>query len=418
MIYSVDGNIVNIDGNIFERKTKQLTYQIKGSWFPQSYYNFGANTNVYNTGLVEIISTTPNSITVNYGDGTAVSKDFVLVGSTYKVGYNIINAGESWIIPQKAYSDGFMGIRNITFTFERPISLSTINFRFVQLRGSLPLEVNFFEKISSLTYGFCSYIETVPDKFPVNTKNYIIQSAFLNRLNVLNDSIFLSKLENLTISSSYNLSNTTTSNFFKINQLKNTLKIFQAEDCTIEELPQGIEECVLLSDLRLVANKFKSIPTQINSLVGLTRLYVGNTNLQLINNSIPYWNNLDKLIFLAFGFPDANLNDIPNSWKNLFSLVQIVDFTSFVSTNPRFNLFIENFYVLCTTNGIITQNGSPAPYQSRFRNISWGHSSLSFTGAKVAPSGYIQGFSNGTPINQGQKVFVLQNQYNHVITHA
>lgn len=63
-------------------------------------------------------------------------------------------------------------------------------------------------------------------------------------------------------------------------------------------------------------------------------------------------------------------------------------------------------------------NGAALPYRNRFRNIAWGDGTKALNGSKVAPTGYVQGISNGSPADQGQKAYVLQNQYNHTITHA
>lgn len=90
-----------------------------------------------------------------------------------------------------------------------------------------------------------------------------------------------------------------------------------------------------------------------------------------------------------------------------------------LTARDNFDEYVDNMYALVVQNGSITNNsGQFIEYPNRFRNISWGHGTLSFTGAKVAPAGYVQGVSNGTPANQGEKVYVLQNQYGHTITHG
>lgn len=422
MIYTIDGKFVTIDNKLFERKVKTLTYQVDGSWFPMSYQDTTNSGSQRADELLIFHSKTPNTITINYGDGNVVTKQFEYVSANiYKVAYSTVpaEATANWRIPRHTYTDGNSGARTITFEFEDAQSISYLSATWTRFLIALPRETIFFEGLTYLRYLRGGYVTSVPDAFPPNLDSYTISGTVTGLLLQIPDTVFSSKISVLNISAAYNLSDTISSNFFKINQLKATLREFSAEGTEMIRLTESIRECTNLTNLQVGNNKFTSIPAQVDSLPLLVRLYVGNVlGSSLTDTTIPTWYNLQNLSSLAFSFPDANLSDIPNAWKYLYSLNNFVTFNSFISSDAKFDEFIPYFYTLCTENGSIVAGGSAAPYPNRFRSISWGHSALSFTGAKVAPTGYVQGVSNGTLTTNGQRVYVLQNQYNHTIAHG
>lgn len=295
-----------------------------------------------------------------------------------------------------------------------------IGFRGVYLYNSLPEELNHFSRISQIIYQGCLYIDEVPNSIPTSLKHYDFRDTISNLSVKIEDEIFNSEIEVFRTSSSYNLSDNILSNFFKINQLKNTLRVLEFAYCNNYILPIELKECLLLRDLRMTGNKYDHIPDIISYLPNLRLCYLGSTET-LVNNSIPIMNG-EKLESLILWFTDdIDFSDIPTSFAGLLSLNLLPIFHNQMnSSNSRFNEFINHFYTLITNEANITQdpNAFGGEYPYRFRNISWGHGSLSFTGTKQAPTGYVQGVSNGTPANEGEKVYVLQNQYGHVIDHA
>jgi hypothetical protein len=419
MIYNGTAGILSQNGNALTQRIKSLTYQVQGSYFPQGYYNFGNDGNVINGNeRATFISSDPNSVTINYGDGTVVVKQFEQVSGDYVFGYDLGDETGSHIIPQHQFTDGFTGIRNITFEFEKPLSLNEIQFAFIQLRGSLPYEVSLFSNLKIIQYSFGSYVQTQPDTFPGNLQSLTLANIFQQKKTIIPDSVFESNITTLSAAGSYNLADNISSNFFKINQLKDSLSYLDFTGCEINQLPVEISECVELEDLRITGNNFSEIPTEIGSLVNLNRLYLGGGQLE--NNSLKDWNNLNKLENLWLPYPSIDLSGMPQNWSGLKSLSSFLFFKQFINSSERFDEFIEHFYSLCTTNAYLDVSSAPGSeqYPEQFRNISWGHGTLSFTGVKQAPVGYQQGVSNGNAQTNGEKVYVLQNQLGHTITHA
>jgi len=417
MFYSIDGKIVKLEGGFPQRKVKTLTYQVKGSWFPSSYYNFNNPTNVINGNeKIEFLSNEPNSLTINYGDGIVITKVFELTSNTYKCGYFPGDENQDWVIPQHTFHDANAGLRNITFEFEKPLSLYAVRFSFVKLNGSLPVEINSFLNIKELFYRFASDVETIPDSIPLNLEKYSVGTSLKNKSTNLVDSFFSSRLSSLDVSGSFDLSDNISSNFFKINQLKGTLKDLIVKGCNIIEFPESLYECSNIYSIQSENNDFLELPYGVNDLSNLQLFYIGSSIGTASNPSLPVWDNLKKLRTVYLGFSNLNFSEIPNSWKYLYSLVNFVLFIHMVDTDQRFDEFIEHFYTLCTNEAYLepsTPTAQADEYPNKFRNITWGHSSLTPDGPVEAPPNFQPGVSNGNPQHNGHRLFNLMINYGH-----
>lgn len=414
MIYTSEGKVLNIlrgsEYLVLNRVVRSLTYQVMGNGFPRSQR--GENVDSYlGSEFIEFQSTKQNTITVNYGDGTVISKEFAKSGAYYTMGYRANEMVNDRTLPIHTFTDGYIGLRNITFTFSNPDALYHIRVYSMVLRGSLPKEVNYFKNMSYISYAGLSYIEHIPDSYPKKLTTFQIDNIFITRMDKIPDALFETQLVHLALSYAFNLSDVISSNFFKIGQLKDTLVTAYFVSAMVDEIPESLLECYKLSHLYMNGNIHKKIPDF--SGMNLSALHTGSG--ALVDVSIPYW-DLKSLRDLVFTYPKANFADIVTSWRGLFSLRSITG--SYTNDDDVFNQFIDAFYELCTSNGSIVSGGGEAPYPNRFRNISWGSGSRSFIGVKQAPVNFTQGISNGKPTNQGEKAYVLQNQYNHTITHS
>jgi hypothetical protein len=418
MIYSVEGRVVKVDDRFFEKKVKSLTYQYQGNLFPQSFYASKPNAGDNNGNEIILFrSTKPNNLIVNYGDGNIATKEFTPSGSTFICGLTINTENHPYAIPQHVYNDGFTGLRNITFEFLDPDYIIEIKFRFVQLFGSLPVDTIYFKNLSDLTYSFTSNIVTVPDSFPEKIQNFRLSTALVNKLNSLPDTLFSTEMQGLNLSASYDLSDNISSNFFKINILKDTLTNLFLQSCLIALLPQSLSECTLLRDLRIIRNPIKN-PEVLETLFNLERLYIDCDSFE---NGLFETNNLTKLRSFWSQYMTENLiNEIPLKWTGLKALSNFVIFGRVTRTNPLFQTFIENFYTLCTENGFLDPSSTEAQntgFPEQFRDISWGDGNDWFTVTNPiqAPSGFSLGISNGIPANNAEKIYVLVENYGHTV---
>jgi len=424
MFYSIDGNIVKCEGGFPQRKVNSLTFQVKGKWFPlSSYSRTDEDANIINgSEYIRFLSDEENAITLDYGDGTVISKNFINTGNEYRLDISLSPNPQNYDISQHEFIDGYTGIRNITMTFEKPLSLTYIRSLYVLFEGAFPLELIYFENLDYMYFAYAFNVVSIPNSFPEKLDSYTVDRVLKNKLDKLEDSFFNTNLTSINLTASFNLNDNLSSNFFKINQLKETLSNLTLSDCDISELPLSFFELVKLDYCVLSRNNFSRVDAGFNNFIELETLLLGNTGGNLIDSTMPFFSNLNKLTNLNLGFKNIDLSDIETKWAGLKSLKDLsYQFYNFIDNNVRFNTFINSFYTLCTNEAYIDTSIPAAQadeYTNKFRDISWGDSSLSFTGTKQAPAGYIQGVSNGTPANEGEKVYVLQNQYGHTITHA
>ena len=417
MIYSVEGRIVKVDDRFFEKKVKSLTYQYQGNLFPQSYYNIPNAGDSNGNEIILFKSTEPNTLTVNYGDGNSVTKEFTPSGNAFVCGLTIDTEQHPYAIPQHVYNDGFTGLRNITFEFLEPDYIIEISFRFVQLFGSLPVDTIYFKNLLDLTYRFASNIVTVPDSFPKKIQKFNLSTALVNELNSLPDTLFSTEMQNLNLGGSFNLSNPIDSNFFKINNLSNSITYLSIQSCSISLLPQSLSECTLLRDLRLLRNPIRN-PEVLEGLLNLDRLYIDCDSFE---NGLFETTLLTKMETLYLGYMTEDLiNEISLKWTGFKALRDFVLFFRIVTTNSLFQTFIENFYTLCTENGFLDPSSTEAlntGFPEQFRDISWGDGNDWFTVTNPiqAPSGFSLGISNGTPANNAEKIYVLVENYGHSV---
>jgi hypothetical protein len=188
----------------------------------------------------------------------------------------------------------------------------------------------------------------------------------------------------------------------------------------IKKLPESLSDCTLLIDLRLSSNSIENLEV-INNLSNLNILQL---DAEAFENDLFVTENLTKVTLLYVRDLNENvINEMPLKWRGFKSLNSFSSFSFVVKTNFLFQLFIENFYTLCTENGFLDPSSTEAQntgFPEQFRDISWGGGSNWFTLSDPiqAPSGFSSGISNGTPANNAEKIYVLVENYGHTVTLA
>jgi len=164
------------------------------------------------------------------------------------------------------------------------------------------------------------------------------------------------------------------------------------------------------------------MPPEVLALKKLENLKLGNISRPggLVNTAmLEFGSNSNKITTLSLRLRNVDLFDLSTKWLGLKSLKQIEQFQYLVGDTARFDEFINQIYILSTVNGFLNTSSTEAQleeFPEQFRDIVWGDSSLTQTGTIEAPPQFVQGSNNGNPINQGQKIYVLVNNYGHTIT--
>jgi hypothetical protein len=422
-MYSVGGKIVSVGNKFPEKRVNTLTFQVQGVQFPDYVLSFNDTRNV-----VYFDSSVPNSVTVNWGDGEIETFNFGtdVFAAPYRIGWkangqpttNSTLIGDT-LAGRHVYQDGNSELRTITFTFNDLSKITSTIFSFTRLYGQFPLEIGSATNLKTIELGRTKFLTGLPSTL-ISNKNiefFIFSDAFVNILDNIPDGIFENKVIVLRGSSSFDLSDRISSNFFKINNLADSITELNLESCSITMLPKSLSECVLLSDLRIGDNPIKN-PEVLETLFNLDRLYIGCGSFE---NGLFETTLLTALrSFWITSLTESLIFEIPLKWTGLKALTNFVRFQNVVRTNPLFQTFIENFYTLCTQNGFLDPSSTEAlntGFPEQFRDISWGNGNDWFTVTNPiqAPSGFSLGISNGTPANNAEKIYVLVENYGHTV---
>jgi len=414
----VDGKLMRVDGKFSFKRLDSLTLTVSDAGFPIVTTSSVASFGVISEKPIRMILITDEQsfyFESTIPNGSYYSLSITSNGASIP-GFNSV--GITALYSSVNFSNPLGSTKTISLKFDNIDSLVAIQFQSFDLYGSFPNEIKNCSSLQKINLGYVRYLTAFPEDLAglVSLSNLSLFAISQYRLSKIPDSFFNLNLTIFRSDNIFDLSNIVSSNAFKINQFTN-LRQLELTSSLMNDLPTDwIVFKESLEDLRIAGNSFNSFPTVIDEFKKLKVFYCS-----LIGTDTKEWFDMSgfyDLSLVSFS-NNTRLDDISISWQDLYSLNRFVIFKNFTFTNERFDEFIDQFYILCTVNGSITNNsGQFATYPNRFRNISWGDGSLSFTGAKVAPAGYVQGVSNGTPTNQGQKVYVLQNQYGHLIDHA
>jgi hypothetical protein len=404
-MYSVGGKIVSVGNKFPEKRVNTMSFNVSGTEFP--------SLSIESLYIFQITFFSNMSFTLNYGDG---STDIF----TNEIGYNV---GRDNPEDRHTYTDGNNLNRIITFTFENILNIKSIFIRSVNVSGFFPLEIGLIKNVESIILRRTNF-NSFPQSF-FNLRKLKVLSldqALSFNLPVLFDGIFNNPLTTLTLEGSFDLRNHISSNFFKINQLSETLTSLNVQRCNLTDLPIEIESLKELENFRALFNEFTELPKELLQLPKLRSLSIGvNPPRQVINTEMLNFDNPNckKIESLTMRISNLDFSEISIKWAGLKSLETIGQLNDMVNTNIRFDEFTDQIYDLVIQNGFLDTSSTEAQleeFPEQFRDIVWGASSLTQTGTIEAPPQFVQGSNNGNPINQGQKIYVLVNNYGHTIT--
>lgn len=106
---------------------------------------------------------------------------------------------------------------------------------------------------------------------------------------------------------------------------------------------------------------------------------------------------------------------VPTWFTNLTSWVRFDSWSW--ETQTRMDDHVDSFYAMVEANAPMTGTGIFRGLDYRLvDNVLATNTNVRPTGTYQAPSGYVQGSANGTPANQMEKIYVLVNQYEMVVS--
>ena len=385
-------------GVIWGYKFNRLTFRV-----PNTTGYFPNNNRPEKTSRLSILSNSPNKVTINWGDGSALEEvDFIANGSKYDFkiegNYHTFNGTNSFY--------------NISFSFEKPEAINLLTTFAVNLGISFPNGIINLIKLESLNIEIGSGIENFPENLSALEKltNLKLQNASLTKID---ESLLNLNLESLDLALSINLSDFTATNFNKINRLQNTLKNLGIRGSGITTLPSEILELDLLERFDLSNLNFTILP--INIPENISELVCINTDNLTSWERIDRLTNLNNILFRNTS-NSLTQNPITSEFLSLTKL-KTVNVSSSATRNGSggIDVMIEHWYNFTTNNA--TKDTS----QNKFRNMIFNNNIFGDdipSGTYQQPANYNANVSNGNPASSQEYIWVMVHQYEHQWTHS
>lgn len=419
MIFTIDNRIVCMNGMVAERKLTGFSITVDDVGFPVAN---GAGLQ----SAFGVKSGKPIRLTIQAGEDSFYFESVVALGGLYRLsitsdglyinGFDTIQ--NSQLYESVMFSTQSAGTRVITFVFEDYGEIEELYFGRFNFHGAFPNEIIGAEKLRLLHVGNVNFLTTFPTDLSalVNVREIRINNLGLT-FDQIPDSFFDLDITLFRVTNVFNLADPISSNLFKVSFWKN-LEYLELQDVNINDyFPDDlIDNPEKVLDLRIQRNTWSYLPERLSLFTNLKLLYWGT----IVSTEPVEWFDTSNLKSLSNLWVQGNvrLDNLANDWKGLVSLKNITQIQSWGGVVADSSTIINSLYELVTNEASILPNGAAEPYPNRFRNMQYGSADFRFTGAKVAPDGYIQGVANGNANTTGKQVYVMQNQFGHTITHG
>ena len=402
MFLKVGNKVITQGGKFVEKKFNTLTFNVDGDRFPKifSAYPSGAQ-------LFRIISSSPNTVEINWGDGNVINYDFILDRGKYFFD----------LVKESAYifEDGNTGFRDIVMTFKETKGIYQIQTLRSFLGETFPTNILAFTDLETIILSQGVGVKNFPTKLSPLTKLTVFE-LFSAEIDILPTSLLSLPIEDLKLRGAIDLDRPfNETNFDKLNLLQNTLKILSIIGNDIDTFPSNFSELYKLEYLRTTFPTGGVLPPAIYNLPNLRVFRHGRSDGRHPSSL----DNFEFLTTLETLYIDTKNNNIfepdVSEFGTLINLKTLTIQGSTQDLQTSIDLFINTLYSVVTNNGDIVSGSGP------FREMAivcLSDAGTSPTGIFQEPTGYIQNSNNGSPATPKEKIWVIVNQYNSTVNYS
>ena len=390
---------------------------------------FPAELDDNNNGIIILEFSTPEIVTINYGDGTIINytASFISAGR-YQVYLRKKGANTSATnINLYTYADGLAQNRYVSISFNRS-KLTVLDISSMRLRtGNLLFEITKYPnlRVFNITQLYRIVNLNLEGSFASSMVQEIqINNAFISSspyYNSIPSSFFLMPLKTLGVGSSGMGNSFASSKFDQIYLLSSTLNnlIIQGTPITDDHfgdgsLPSNFSGLTSLKRFTMLSTNHTVIPSTLNTIPSLTSIFFG------YSSTLIGWGDLSNLINLTHIRVESgpNISTTLPSYLTLLTILKNMQAQACFKTQLRVDTWVDNWYTFITTNAAMT-GANTLQFRGMnhtITNINTGDGTMSPTGTYQQPTGYVAGSNNGTPANPKEKIWVMVNQYGHIWT--
>ena len=401
MFLKVGNKVITQGGKFVEKKFNTLTFRVYGDRFPKIYSSSSGGQRF------RIISSSPNSVEINWGDGNVINYDFILDSGEYT--FNLEK--ESAYI----FEDGNTGFRNIVMTFGKTRGIFEMSTLRCFLGETFPTNILAFTDLETIILSQGVGVKNFPTKLSPLTKLRVFE-LFNAVIDILPISLLNLPIEDLTLINAIDFSKPfNETNFDKINLLQNTLKTLSIERNGIDTFPITFSELYKLETLETSFPIGGVLPSAIYNLPSLKSFSHGKSDGRHPSSldNFEFLTTLESLKIASKGsnrfLPDVSKFSTLINLKTLHIEGAMQDFQESI------DLFINTLYDVVKNTADIT--GGSGPFREMIIRCTAANDT-SPTGIFQEPAGYIQGSNNGTPASPKEKIWVIVNQYNSTVNYS
>jgi len=401
MFLKVGNKVITQGGKFVEKKFNNLMFTVDGDRFPKIFSSSSGEQ------FFRIISSSPNSVEINWGDGNVINYDFILGRGEY---YFDLEKESAYI-----FEDGNTGFRNIEMTFGKTSGIFEMSTLRCFLGETFPTNILAFTDLETIILSQGVGVKNFPTKLSSLTKLRVFE-LFNAEIDILPISLLNLPIEDIRLINAIDFSKPfNETNLDKINLLQNTLKTLSIQRNGIENFPITFFELYKLEKLETSFPIGGVLPQAIYDLPSLKTFRYDRSDGRPPSS-------LDNFEFLT----TLEILDIDTKGGTRFepdvsefgTLINLKNLTITGSTQDlqtSIDLFINTLYSVVTNNGDIVSGSGP------FREMTivcWSDAGTSPTGIFQEPTGYIQNSNNGNPASPKEKIWVIVNQYNSTVNYS
>ena len=387
---------------------------------------FPAELDDNNDGIITLEFSTPEIVTINYGDGTIINytASFISAGR-YQVYLRKKGVFTSLTdVNVYTYPDGLAQNRYVSISFNRS-KITVLKLESIRLQtGNLLFEITKYPnlKVFSIVQVYQIVNLNLEGSFASSMVQEIqINNAFISSspyYNSIPSSFFLMPLKTLSVGSIGMGGSFVSSKLDQIYLLAATLNHLKIQGTPITDnhfgmgsLPANFNLLVNLTRFELLSTSHTIIPDVLNNIPSINNLFVGYTSL------LTSWGDISSLINLKV----LTINNSPNlsvtlpAYFSNFVNLKSMQAQACFKTQLRVDTWVDNWYTFITTNAAMT-GANTLPFRGMNHNIAIatiGDGTASPAGTYQQPTGYVAGSNNGTPASPKEKIWVMVNQYGH-----
>lgn len=408
-VIKYNNRVNKFNGRILNYKS-EFEFIFIGSQFPNSGIQSELRMNF----------TSPVSVKVDFGNGVVNTYNSIL-GEFLMSNPGNIRAAQS--SGNYIYPDGLNIERKIKLTISNPDALTYISFQFLAIKEQvLFINFNLYKNLIGLSFIYLGGRILDIDASFLNLTSFVNYTSFgsfspVSKFYGAIPDVVLAKntLKSLAIGDAGFNGKTFAQS--KLDQVATSFPDLAAFSIYLTNLtdtnggqgalPSNFVNLTKLREFTIDQGSYTKPPDILNYIPALERINIVYSNYLTSFGDLSVMASRLKLLNFTY---QNNLTTTLPVWMSAATSLKGFFMTDSLFGTTRVNLWVDNWYAFIVASAAIS-GANTLPFRGMTHRISGTNGIPS--GTYQQPSGYVAGVSNGTPVSQKEKVWVMVNQYGH-----